>query len=130
MGFVCGGGGGQPSFLVPSSLVRPRAAEAAGAAHARVQLGDLDHVGRVDALDDQLRDAVALGDGVVGVAVVEEQDLHLPAVVGVDDARARLDRVLGGEAGAGRDAAVCFCLVSLVCVCARESPRFLPVGRG
>jgi hypothetical protein len=39
--------------------------------------------------------------------VVEEQHLDRAAVVGVDDARARVDEVLGGEAGAGRDAAVC-----------------------
>jgi hypothetical protein len=38
--------------------------------------------------------------------VVEQQHLELPAVVLVDDAGARVDKVLGGEAGARRDAAV------------------------
>lgn len=87
-------------------LVRPRTAETAGATHALLKLGHLDHLGRIDALDDELRDAVALGDAEVLVAVVEEQDLHLAPVVGVDDAGARLNGVLDGEAGAGCHAAV------------------------
>lgn len=90
--------------LVP--LLLARAAEAARAADALLELLHLDHVGGDDALEHQLGDAVALLDLVVGLGVVEEQHLDLPAVVGVDDARARVDEVLGREAGAGGDAAV------------------------
>lgn len=67
--------------------------EAAGAAHALLQLGNLDNLGRVDALEHELGDAVALGDGEIGLGVVEEQDLDLATVVGVDDARAGIDEV-------------------------------------
>lgn len=83
------------------------AAKATGATNALGELLDLDDVGRDDALEDELGDAVAFLDLVVGLGVVEEEHLDLAAVVGVDDARARVDEVLGGEAGAGSDAAVC-----------------------
>lgn len=83
------------------------AAKPARTTHALLQLLDLLDLGRHDALQHELRDAVALLDGVVGVGVVEQQHLDLAAVVGVDDARARVDEVLRGEAGARRDAAVC-----------------------
>lgn len=39
--------------------------------------------------------------------MVEEEDLDLAAVVCVDDAGAGIDEVLGCEAGAGGDAAIC-----------------------
>jgi len=82
------------------------AAEPARAAHALLELLHLEHLGRVDALEHQLRDPVALLDGEIGVRVVEEEDLDLAAVVGVDDARARVDEVFGRQAGARGDAAV------------------------
>lgn len=82
------------------------AAKAAGAAHALLELLDLDDLGGVYALDDELGDALALLDLEVGVGVVKEQHLDLAAVVGVDDARARVDEVLGCQAGPGGDAAV------------------------
>lgn len=92
------------------NLVRPRAPEPARAPHALLQLLHLDHVGRVNALDNELRDPVALLHLVVGVGVVEQQHFDGAAVVGVDDSRARVDEVLGCEAGAGGDAAVCLFL--------------------
>ena len=46
--------------------------------------------------------------------MVEQQDLDGAPVVGVDDAGARVDEVLGREAGARGDAAVCFPPKSLV----------------
>lgn len=70
-------------------------AEAAGAAHALLEFRDLHHLGGVDALDDELGHAVALGHLEFGLGVVEQQDLDLAAVVGVDDAGARVDEVLG-----------------------------------
>lgn len=73
--------------------------EATGAAHALLQLGDLDNLRRVDALEHELCDAVALGDGEVSLGVVEEQDLDLAAIVGVDDARAGVDKVSRERAG-------------------------------
>ena len=39
--------------------------------------------------------------------MVEEEDLDLAAVVCIDDAGAGIDEVLGCEAGAGGDAAIC-----------------------
>jgi len=45
----------------------------------------------------QLRNPVAALDGKIGVGVVEEQHLDLAAVVGVYDARARVDEVLASE---------------------------------
>jgi hypothetical protein len=83
-----------------------RAAKPAGAPHALLELLHLDDIGRVDALEDELGNAVALLDLVVRLGVVEEQHLHLAAVVGVDDARARVDEVLGRKAGAGSNTAV------------------------
>lgn len=88
-------------------LVRARAAEAAGAAHAFFELGDLNDLGRVDALDDELGHAVALCHGEVSVGMVEQEHLDLAPVVGVDDASARVDEVFGGEAATGGDTTVC-----------------------
>jgi len=42
----------------------------------------------------------------LGFVVVEEDDLDFTTVVGVHDARANIDAVLGSEAGTRRDAAV------------------------
>lgn len=39
--------------------------------------------------------------------MVEQQHLDRATVVGIDDARAGINEVLGGKAGARRDAAVC-----------------------
>jgi hypothetical protein len=52
---------------------------------------------RVDSLEDELRDAVAALDGEVDVPEIEEDDAHVAAVVGVDDASSGVDRVLPGE---------------------------------
>lgn len=83
------------------------ASEAASASDALLELLDLDNLGGVDALEDELGDAVALLDLKVGLAVVEEKNLYLASVVGVNDTGARVDEVLGGEAGSGSNAAVC-----------------------
>lgn len=86
-----------------------RASESAGPTNALLELLDFDHLGGVDALEDELGNAVAFLDGEVDVAVVEQEYLDLSAVVGVDDARSGVDKVLGGEAGARGDTAVYFC---------------------
>lgn len=104
-----------------SQSVGARAPEPAGAPHALLQLLHLEHLGRVDPLNDQLRNPVALLHLKVGLAVVEQQDLDGSPVVGVDDAGARVDEVLGGEAGAGGDAAVCFATDSSVLYVIQES---------
>lgn len=82
------------------------AAKAAGAAHALLQVSDLDNVGSIDALKDELSYAVSLCDGEIGIGVVEEQDLDLTTVVSVDDAGARVNEVLGRQAGARSDTAI------------------------
>jgi len=82
------------------------AAESSSAPNALLKLLHLDYLRRIDALEYELCDAVALAHGEVGIAVVEQQHLDLAAVVGVNDARARVDEVLGCEAGARGNAAV------------------------
>ena len=57
-----------------------------------------DGIGGVYFFDDQLRDLVALLDLEIHLSVVEEDDLDVPAVVRVDDARADGDAVLEREA--------------------------------
>jgi hypothetical protein len=116
------------------------AASAPKPAFASDSIGQLlhhDDIGRVDALDDELRDSVPLLDGKIGVAKVEQNDLERAAVVGVDDAGASVDAVLCGEAGAWGDPPVYLLLLSvfansgislrhrrlLFSVCARESSR-------
>src|SRR5207245_2549606 len=65
------------------------AAEAALAARARRERGDLAPGGAGDGRDHQLRDAVAAPDARRLAPEVDEQHLHLAAVVGVDRARRR-----------------------------------------
>ena len=98
-----------PKKRQPYAFMRTRssgAPEPAGTADTLLQHLDLLDLGRDNPLEHQLCDPVPLLDLVVGVGVVEEQHLDLAAVVGVDDARARVDEVLRGEAGAGGDPAV------------------------
>lgn len=83
-----------------------RTPEAAGSSHTRLKLLHDDNFGRVDALDDELGNSITLLDGKIGIAQVEQDDLDLATVVSVDDASARVNAVLGGEAGAGGYAAV------------------------
>ena len=54
-------------------------------------------------LDEQLGDAVALLDEMFAVGMIEQEDFDFPAVLGIDDARAAIEAVLGGEAAAGPD---------------------------
>lgn len=74
------------------------AAEAASASHALFQLLHLDNLGGIDALENQLCDAVALLDLKVGLSVVEQENLDFAAVVGIDDTGASVDEVLRGKA--------------------------------
>lgn len=67
---------------------------------------DLLDLAHLDLLQNELSDPVPLGDLKVRLAMVEKQDEERPAVVGVDDTGARLDRVLGGETRPRGDAAV------------------------
>lgn len=76
----------------------PRATKPARAPHALLQLGDLDDLRRIDTLEHQLRDAIVQGDGKVRGRVVEQEHFDLAAVIGVDDAGARVDVVFRGEA--------------------------------
>ena len=125
------------SFSFLSFLIRGRrgcrpstestcAPEAASAADALLELLNLDNLGGVDALNDELRDAVALLDLEVGVGMVEEQNLDGAAVVGVDHAGARVDEVLGCQTRARRDAAVLFrgrSRLSMILLLARKKKK-------
>lgn len=103
--------------------VSPRAPEPARAPHARLQLLHFHHLGRVDPLDDKLRDPVPLLHLKVCVVVVEEKHFNGTPVVGVDDARARVDEVLGGETGAWGDAAVYLSYSLSVFLCVAEMTK-------
>lgn len=87
-------------------LVRARAAKTSGSSHTLLQLLNLDDIGRHDPLEHQLSNSVALLDLIVGVCVVEEENLDGSAVVCVDDTGAGIDEVLGGEARARSNSAV------------------------
>lgn len=87
-------------------LVLARAAKATGSSHALLQLLYFDNLGGHDPLEHQLSNSVALLDLIVGVGVVEEENLDGPAVVCVNDTGAGVDEVLGGEARAGSDSAI------------------------
>ena len=71
-----------------------------------LQLLDLLDFGGDDALQHQLGNPVSLFHLVIRVGMVEEQDLDLAAVIGVDDTRTGVDKVLGGKARSGRNPAV------------------------
>lgn len=82
------------------------ASKSASATDALLQLLHLLDLGSDDPLKDQLGNPVPLLNLVVGVRVVEEQNLDLAAVVGVDNARTGVDEVLGSEARPRRNPAV------------------------
>lgn len=87
-------------------LVLARAAKATSSSDTLLQLLDLDDLGGHDPLEHQLSNSVALLDLIVGVGVVEEENLDGSAVVCVNDTGAGVDEVLGGEARAGSDSAI------------------------
>lgn len=87
-------------------LVFARAAKTTNSSYTLLQLLNLNDIGRHDPLKHQLSNPVALLYLIVGVCVVEEENLDGPAVVCVDDAGAGIDEVLGGEARAGSNSAV------------------------
>jgi hypothetical protein len=91
---------------IPHSLVLARAAKATSSSYALLQLLNFDDLGRHDPLEHQLSNTVALLDLIIGICVVEEENLDGSAVVCVDDTSAGVDEVLGGEAGAGGNSAV------------------------
>lgn len=73
---------------------------------ALLQILHLHHFGRIDPLQHQLRDAIALFHLVVLVGEIEQQHFQRSAVVGVDDPGARVDEVLRCQPGPGRHPAV------------------------
>jgi hypothetical protein len=58
-------------------------------------------------LNDQLCNSVALVDGEIGLAEVEEQNLERTAVISVNDTGTNIDRVLCSKSGARSYSAVC-----------------------
>lgn len=82
------------------------ASETTSSPHALCQLLHLDNLGGVNTLKDQLGDAVALLDFVVGLGVVEQKYLDLATVIGVNHTSASVDEVLRGKAGSRCDATV------------------------
>lgn len=73
------------------------ASKAAGTSNTLLKLLDFNNLGCVDALEDELGNAVTLLDLKVGVVVVEEKDLDLATVIGINDTSTCVDEVLGGE---------------------------------
>lgn len=82
------------------------ASKSASATNALLQLLDLLDLRSDDPLKDELGNPVPLLNLVIRVRVVEQQDLDLATVVGVDDARPGVDEVLGREARPRRNTAV------------------------
>jgi hypothetical protein len=95
-----------PAWRTPRSLANTSAAESASASNTLLQLLHLDNFRGIDALEDELGDTVVLLDDKVHVAVVEQQDLDLASVVGIDDARAGVDEILRSEPGPWGNATV------------------------
>ena len=73
------------------------ASETTSTSNTLLELLDLNNLGCVDALEDQLSNAVTLLDLKVGLVVVEEKNLDLATVIGIDNTSASVDEVLGGE---------------------------------
>ena len=82
------------------------ASETAGSPHALRQLLHLDNLRGVNALKDQLGDAVTLLDLIVGLGVVEQKYLDLATVIGINHTSTSVDEVLRGKAGSRCDATV------------------------
>lgn len=57
-------------------------------------------------LQNQLRNAISLLHLEIHIRVIKQKNLDLSPVVCIDDARASINEVLRGEAGAGGDSAV------------------------
>lgn len=95
-----------PAVYAYAESKSTRAPKPAGTTNTLLQLLDLLDLGGDDSLQHQLGNPVALLHLVVRVGMVEEQDLDLSAVISVDDARAGVDEVLGGEARSGGNSAV------------------------
>jgi hypothetical protein len=71
------------------------AAKSSSAPDTLLELLHNDNIRCVDALDDQLSDAVAFLDREVDLAEVEEDHLDLSTIVGIDDTCTRVDAVFG-----------------------------------
>ena len=82
------------------------AAKATSSTDTLLEFLDLDNLGRADALQDKLGNAIALLDLKVGLGMVKQENLDLAAVVGVNDTSAGVDKVLRSEARSGSNAAV------------------------
>lgn len=93
--------------LMTKGLVGASAAESSSTTDALSQLFDFYNIGSSNALQDELRNAVAFLDLEIGFVVVEKQHLDLTTVIGVNDASAGVDKVLGSKARARSDATVC-----------------------
>lgn len=79
-------------------LIVSRATKAAHSPDALFQLLDLHHLWGIDALQNQLRNTIALLDVKARLSMVEQQNLDFAAIIGVDDTSAGIDKVLRGEA--------------------------------
>jgi hypothetical protein len=73
------------------------ASETTSTSNTLLELLDLNNIGCVDALKDQLSNAVTLLDLKVGLVVVEEKNLDLATVIGIDNTSASVNEVLGSE---------------------------------
>ena len=60
---------------------------------------------RLDFLNEELRDAVAFLDEVFAIGVIEQENFHFAAVLGIDHSSAAIDAVFDCHATAGPDEA-------------------------
>jgi hypothetical protein len=95
------------SIMSNQLSLRPRAAKPTGTADTLLELLHLHNIRGINPLQHKLRHPVALGNSKVGVGVVKQQNLNWTPVIGVDDARPRVDKVLDCQTGARGNTAVC-----------------------
>lgn len=77
-------------------LVGARRTKAASTTSCVAQFLDLFQDGIVDALEDQLSDAVSFGNGKFNLGVVEQHDADVSSVIFINDSSANVDKVFGG----------------------------------
>jgi hypothetical protein len=82
----------------PANAKPTCAPEASITTDTLLEFSDNDYIRRMDALDDQLGDAIAFFDREVGVAEVEQNHLDFASIVDINDSSTYIDAVLGSKA--------------------------------
>ena len=84
----------------------PGAAKATHTPNTLLQLLHLNNFRIPDSLNDKLSDAISLLHLEVLLAVIEEKNLYLATVVGIDNTSPGIDEILGRKAGSRSNSAI------------------------